>query len=124
MIMLVRSIVSRLVCRFRSRAVVELENLDLRHQLHVLRRQRPGRLRLFSIDRLVWIWLYRLWPRCLEGMVLVKPVTVVQWHRQGFRLFWRWRSRSGRPAVDREISKLIREMSRSKIGRASCRERV
>ena len=106
-----RSIVSRLVCRFRSRAVVELENLALRHQLHVLRRQRPGRLRLFAIDRLLWVLLYRLWPRCLEVMVLVKPATVVQWHRQGFRLFWRWRSRSGRPSVEREIRDLIRQMS-------------
>jgi len=107
----VRSIVSRLVCRFRSRAVVELENLALRHQLHVLRRQRPGRLRLFTLDRLFWVWLYRIWPRCLEAMVLVKPATVIQWHRQGFRLFWRWRSRSGRPSVDREIRDLIRQMS-------------
>lgn len=56
---------------FRGRAVVELENLALRHQLHVLRRQRPGRLRLFSFDRLLWVLLYRLWPRCLEVMVLV-----------------------------------------------------
>jgi putative transposase len=109
--MLARSIVSRLVGRFRSRAVVELENLTLRHQLHVLRRQRPGRLRLFAIDRLLWVWLYRLWPRCLEVMVLVKPATVIPWHRQGFRLFWRWRSRSGRPSVGREIRDLIRQMS-------------
>jgi putative transposase len=111
MLTLVRSIVSRLVRRFRSRAVLELENLALRHQLHVLRRQRPGRPRLLAIDRLLWVWLYRLWPRCLEAIVLVKPRTVIQWHRQGFRLFWRWRSRSGRPSVDREVSKLIREMS-------------
>jgi len=111
MLKLVRSIVSRLVCRFRSRAVVELENLALRHQLHVLRRQRPGRPRLFAIDRLLWVLLYRLWPRCLEMMVLVKPATVIQWHRQGFRLFWRWRSRSGRPSADREIRNLIRQMS-------------
>jgi hypothetical protein len=111
MLKLVRSIVARLGCRFRSRAVVELENLALRHQLHVLRRQRPGRLRLFSIDRLLWVWLYRLWPRCLEAMVLVKLATVIQWHRQGFRLFWRWRSRSGRPSVESEIRKLIRQMS-------------
>jgi transposase InsO family protein len=111
MFMLVRSIVSRLVCRFRSRAAVELENLALRHQLHVLRRQRPGRLRLFTFDRLLWVLLYRLWPRCLEAMVLVKPATVIQWHRQGFRLFWRWRSRSGRPSVEREIRNLIRQMS-------------
>src|SRR6202167_2177023 len=106
-----RSIVSMLVRRFRSRAVVELENLALRHQLHVLRRRWPGRLRLFAIDRLLWVLLYRLGPRCLEVMVLVKPATVIQWHRQGFRLFWRWRSRSGRPSVDREIRDLIRQMS-------------
>jgi transposase InsO family protein len=108
-----RSVISVVACRLRSRAVVELENLALRHQLHVLRRQRPGRLRLFTFDRLLWVLLYRLWPRCLEVMVLVKPATVVQWHRQGFRLFWRWRSRSGRPSVDREIRDLIRQMSSS-----------
>ena len=111
MLTLVRSIVSRLVCRFRSRAVVELENLALRHQLHVLRRQRPGRIPLFTFDRLLWVLLYRLWPRCSEVMVLVKPATVVQWHRQGFRLLRRWRSRSGRPSADREIRDLIRQMS-------------
>jgi putative transposase len=105
------SCAARLVGLFRSRAVVELENLALRHQLHVLRRQRPGRLRLFAIDRLLWVLLYRLWPRCLEVMVFVKPATVVQWHRQGYRLFWRWRSRSGWPSVDREIRDLIRQMS-------------
>src|SRR5438445_13067754 len=103
MFMLVRSIVSRLVCRFRSRAVLQLENLALRHQLHVLRRQRPGRLRLFTIDRLLWVWLHRLWPRCLDTMMLVKPATVIQWHRQGFRLYWRWPSRAGRAAVEREV---------------------
>jgi putative transposase len=79
MLKLERSIVSRLVCRFRGRAVVELENLALRYQLHVLRRQRPGRLRLFAFDRLLWVLLYRLWPRCLEVMVLVKPTTVIHW---------------------------------------------
>jgi hypothetical protein len=107
MLKLERPVVSMLASRFRSRAVVELENLALRHQLRVLRRQRPGRLRLFTFDRLLWVW----WPRCLEVMVLVKPDTVVQWHRQGFRLFWRWRSRSGRPSVEREIRDLIRQMS-------------
>ncbi len=106
-----RSIVAAIARRFRSRAVLELENLALRHQLHVLRRQRPGRPRLFTIDRLAWVWLYRLWPRCLDTMVLVKPATVVQWHRQGFRLFWRWRSRSGRPSVEREVRDLIWQMN-------------
>jgi hypothetical protein len=106
-----RSVISVVARRFSSRAVVELENLTLRHQLQVLRRQRPGRLRLFAIDRLLRVLLYRLWPRCLEAMVLVKPATVVQWHRQGFRLLWRWRSRSGRPSVEGEIRDLIRQMS-------------
>ncbi len=94
-----------------QRAAVELENLALRHQLYVLRRQRPGRPRLFAIDRLLWIWLYRIWPRCLDSIVLVKPATVIQWHRQGSCLFWRWRSRSGRPSVEREIRDLIKQMS-------------
>jgi putative transposase len=102
-----RSIVAAITRGFRSRAVLELENLALRHQLHVLRRQRPSRPRLITIDRLLWVWLYRLWPRCLDTMVLVKPASVVRWHRQGFRLFWRWRSRSGRPSV----RDLIRQMS-------------
>ncbi len=77
-----RTVISVVARRFRSRAVVELENLALRHQLHVLRRQRPGRLRLSIFDRLLWVLLHRLWPRCLEMMVLVKPATVVQWHSQ------------------------------------------
>ena len=111
MLKLERFFVSRLAVRFRSRAVVELENLALRHQLRVLRRQRPGRLRLFAVDKLFWMWLYRFWPRCLEVMVLVKPDTVIRWHRQGFRLFWRWRSKAGRPSADREIRELIRQMS-------------
>ena len=83
----------------------------LRHQLVALRRQRPVRTWLSAVDRLLWIWLYRVWPRCLNIMVLVKPATVVQWHRQGFRLYWRWRSRSGRPSVDREVRDLIRQMN-------------
>jgi putative transposase len=85
--------------------------IALRHQLAVLRRRHRGRVRLFAIDRIIWVWLYRVRPRCLELMVLVKPTTVVQWHRQGFRLYWRWRSRSGRPSVNREIRDLIRQMS-------------
>jgi acetolactate synthase regulatory subunit len=68
MLKLVRSIVAVLASRFRSRAVLELENLALRHQLHVLRRQRPGRPRLFTLDRVLWVWLYRLWPLCSAKM--------------------------------------------------------
>ena len=59
----------------------------------VLRRQRAGRLQLSSLDRLLSVWLYRIWPQVIDAMVLVKPATVVQWHRKGFRHYWRWRSR-------------------------------
>jgi putative transposase len=109
----ISALLSWLAGRLRGRAELELEVIALRHQLAVLRRQRPGRPRLFALDRLLWIWLYRVWPRCLNIMVLAKPATVIQWHRQGFRLFWRWRSRSGRPSVDREVRELIRQMSRA-----------
>jgi hypothetical protein len=70
---------------------------------------RPSRLS--ALDRILWIWLHGVWPRCLNIMVLVKPATVVQWHRQGFRIYWRWRSRPGRPSVDREVRDLIRQMN-------------
>ena len=98
----VRSMVSTVARRFRSRAVVELETLALPHQLQVLRRQRPGRLRLLAIDRSLGSGSTAC-GRGLEVMVLVKPATVVQWHRQSLRLFLRWHSRSGRPSVEREI---------------------
>src|SRR5215469_4221230 len=100
MLALVPTLFTWLACRFRSRAELELELIALRHQVAVLNRQRPGRLRLCSIDRLVWMWLYRVWPRCLETMALVKRATVVQWHRQGFRRHWRWRSRSLRKPMN------------------------
>jgi hypothetical protein len=96
---------------FAARAELELKVIALSHQLAVLNRQRPGRPRLFALDRLFWNWLYRVWPRCLNIIVLVKPATVVQWHRQGFRLYWRWRSRSGRPSVGREVRDLILQVN-------------
>jgi len=73
MLALMSAIGSLLSCQFRSRAALELEVVALRHQLTVLRRLRPGRPRLFTVDRLLWVWLYRLWPRCLDAVVLVKP---------------------------------------------------
>src|SRR5271169_3908924 len=112
MIALLSAVGSLLSFRVRSRASLELELVALRHQVTVLRRQRPGQLRLFSTDRLLWVWLYRVWPKVLNAMVLVKPATVVQWHRKGFRLSWRWRSHHlGRPKMSPEIRDLIRLMS-------------
>jgi hypothetical protein len=93
MIAILSALVSLLSFRFRSRASLELELVALRHQVIVLRRHRPRRLQLHSADRLLWAWLYRVCPRVLGAMVLVKPATVVKWHRQGFRIYWRWRSR-------------------------------
>ena len=114
MITILSALVSVLSFRFRSRASLELERVALRHQLIVLRRQRPRRLRLHSADRLLWVCLYRVWPRVLGALVLVKPATVVKWHRQGFRIYWRWRSRCpGRPKTSAEIRALIRQMSRA-----------
>src|SRR3977135_2608935 len=97
MIIILSALVSLLSFRFRSRASLELELIALRPQGAVLRRQHPGRPRLCRADRLLWVWLYRIWPQALHIMVLVKPATVLQWHRKGFRLYWRWRARSGHP---------------------------
>ena len=112
MITILSAFVSLLSFRLRSRADLELELVALRHQVAVLRRQHKGRLQLFSTDRLLWVWLYRVWPQALNTMVLVKPATIIQWHRKGFRLYWRWRSRHlGRPKMGTEIRDLIRRMS-------------
>jgi len=86
MITILSTIISILTLRFRRRASLELELIGLRHQVSVLRRQHPGRIRLVSTDRLLWVWLYRVWPQVLNALVLVKPATVIQWHRKGFRL--------------------------------------
>ncbi len=114
LITILSALVSLLSFRVRSRASLELELVALRHQVSVLRRQRKGRLQLFATDRLLWVWLYRIWPRVLNAIVLVKPATVIQWNRKGFRLYWRWRSGSrhlGRPTTSTETRDLIRQMS-------------
>ena len=98
---------------FAWRARLEAENLILRQQLIVLRRQRPKRVRLSNIDRLLMVWLYRLYPSLLDAIIIVQPETVIRWHRRGFRAY-RWKSRhvGGRPRIDSEIRALIRRMSR------------
>src|SRR6201997_78642 len=112
MVTILFALVSLLPFRSRSRASLELELVALRHQLIVLRRQRPRRLWLLSADRLLWVWLYRVRPQILESLVLIKPATVVKWHRKGFRIYWRWRSRCpGRPKTNNEIRDLIRRIS-------------
>ncbi|MCH8244260.1 MAG: transposase [Planctomycetes bacterium] len=96
----------------RSQAELAAENLVLRQQLAVLE-QRSKRPRLRNRDRIFWTWIARLWSNWRSVLVIVQPDTVLGWHRQGFRLYWRWRSRgrSGRPKIDVEIRKLIQRMS-------------
>lgn len=98
---------------FAQRFVLVAENLALRQQLMVLRRQQPNRPRLKRWDRVFWAWLSRAWSGWRDALVIVKPETVIGWQRAGFRLFWRWKSRArgGRPAVPDEVQRLIREMS-------------
>jgi putative transposase len=97
---------------FRSRHDTAMEILALRHQVAVLKRKRP-RPRLKRLDRLFWTTLRRVWSRWAEVLLVVKPETVVGWHRAGFRLFWRWRSRArgGRPKTTAEIRALIRRLA-------------
>ena len=96
----------------RSRAALHLEVLALRHQLQVLQRSRPRRLRLAKADRWLWAWLSRSWNAWRTVLVIVKPETVIAWHRQGFRLYWTWKSRrrTGRPTLDTDVRALIRTM--------------
>src|ERR1700736_2681347 len=100
--------------RFTKRARLEAENLILRQQLVVLRRKSPTRARLWNIDRLLLVWLYRLYPSLLDAIIIVQPETVIRWHRRGFRAYWRWKSRhvGGRPKIDCEMRAPIRRMSR------------
>jgi hypothetical protein len=99
---------------FRPRVALQDEIIALRHQLLVLQRSSRGhKLRLGSADRALWVWLSRLWAQWRSALIIVKPETVIGWHRQGFRLSWRWKSRhpSGRPSVSSEVAELIRRMS-------------
>ena len=102
---------------FRSRVNTSLEVLALRQQVAVLKRKRP-RPSLNRFDRFFWTTLRYIWARWSEVLVIVKPETVVGWHRAGFRLYWRWRSRprGGRPKVSKEIRTLIRRMAAENLG--------
>jgi hypothetical protein len=104
---------SALAGLFRSRARLEAEILILRQQLNVLRRKSPKRFAFGNFDRLVFVALYRLVPGIVDALAIIRPETVIRWHRAGFRSFWRWKSRrrGGRPRVPLEIRRVIRDMS-------------
>ena len=88
---------------FKSRSRLEAENLFLRHQLNIALRRAPLRLRLRGSDRALLILITKLWPSLLGVAKVVQPETVLRWHRAGFKVFWRWKSRNraGRPKIDR-----------------------
>jgi hypothetical protein len=98
---------------FKSKLRLEAENAVLRHQLIVLRRRLPGRVRLTNHDRWFLIQLYRWFPSILQVLTIVRPETLLRWHRAGFRRYWRWKSnaRGGRPQIEIELRALIRQMS-------------
>ena len=94
---------------FKSRRRLEAEILVLRHQLNVLRQRAPFRLHLRWADRALFVWLYRHFPRSLDAITIVRPETVVRWHRMGFAAYWRWKCRplGGRPWIRKEVRDLI-----------------
>src|SRR5262249_17595465 len=111
-IMLLRSLLTSV----QSQAVMRAEIIALRHQLIVLQRtQKTNRLVLGRTDRCLWVWLSRLWSGWRSALLIVKPETVIGWHRQGFRWYWTWKirhGRPGRPCVTKQTRDLIRTMSR------------
>ncbi len=110
---LLRQLFALLRLLVASRVDIVLENVTLRHQLRALsRRERRPRLR--RLNRILRVWLSRVWHRWTDVLVIVQPETVVHWHRKGWRLYWRWKSRrkTGRPSIEREIRDLVRRMAR------------
>jgi len=119
MLIFLTTVLGTLSSVFRSRAALALENLALRHQVGVLQRSARKRPKLTPSDRRLWVWLSRIWSDWRSALAIVKPETVVAWHRVGFRLFWTWkvrRGQPGRPVVSREIRALIRQMCRENAG--------
>jgi hypothetical protein len=102
-----------LISPFKSKLRLEAENAVLRHQLNVLKRRLHGRVRLTNNDRLFFVQLYRWFPSILRVLSIIRPDTLVRWHRAGFRRYWRWKSssRGGRPRIQTELRVLIRQIS-------------
>ena len=113
MFTLLALIIRGVLAASRSRREIALENLVLRHQLQVALRTNPSP-RLRSKDRIFWVWLSRLWLGWRQHLVIVRPESVLRWHRQGWRLYWTWRSKAriGRPRLSTEVRDLIATMTR------------
>jgi len=111
-------LMSGVLASLRTRLALQTEILALRHQITVLRRSVSTRPKLRAWDRALWIWLSRIWPEWRSALIIVKPETVIAWHRKGFSLIWTWKSRhgqSGRPRISKEIRELVRTMSNANV---------
>src|SRR6201988_2184283 len=113
MIGLLCFVVAVLTSPFKSKIRLEAENATLRHQLVALRRQLKGRARLTNDDRWFFVQLYRWFPSILPALMIIRPATLLRWHRAGFRRYWPWKShsRGGRPTIEAEVRALIQQMS-------------
>src|SRR6202171_6451416 len=102
MLALLFFVLAVLASPFKSKSRLEAENVALRHQLIVLRRKVQGRVRLTNIDRWFLIQLYRWFPSISHVLTIIRPESLVRWHRAGFRSYWRWKSRlrGGRPQIE------------------------
>src|SRR6478672_6678000 len=114
MLDLISMLFNSLLIGLRARSAMQAEIMALRHQLIVLQRtQKPKRLVLNRGDRCLWVWLSRAWSGWRSALFIVQPETVIGWHRQGFRWYWTWKvrhGRPGRPPVPKETRELIRSM--------------
>ena len=113
MIALIFFVLAVLASPFKSKRRLEAENAAPRHQLIILRRKVRGRVQLTNGDRWFFVQLYRWFPSVLQALTIIRPETLVRWHRAGFRCYWRGKSRSrgGRPQTEIELRALIRQMS-------------
>ena len=99
------------ISSLKTRQGLVLEVVALRHQLSVLRRGCPKRPKLNRCDRLLWVWLSKVWSAWSQSLVIVQPETVIRWHRSAFKLYWRWKSgrgKPGRPKITAALRALIR----------------
>jgi hypothetical protein len=113
MLALLRFFLAVIALPFKSRRRLEAENAALRHQLIILRRKVLRRVLLTNGDRWFLVQLYRLFSSILQALTIIRPDTLVRWHRAGFRSYWRWKSgsRGGRPQIDSDLRALIKKMS-------------
>src|SRR5437879_8374929 len=113
MVALISFLLNVVASLFKSKSRLEAENAALRHQLIVLQRKVRGRVLFTDSDRLFFVRLYRWFPSVLKAVTIIRPETLVRWHRAGFRRYWRWKSRSlgGRPQIDADLRALIRRIS-------------